>query len=196
MQKDLSYDITRLLNHLADEDEHVFRLVFNHYKEPFHTAAFKMTRSADIAEEITQEVFVTLWVKRKLIAAAKRPDCYVFTILRNCIYSHFRKLAHERQTKLKLEQEIENSDNLIEAFIDEKESRNILENIINQLPPQQNLIYKLAKQEGMRRDEIARQLNISPHTVRNHLSAAVEYLRIHLKRGSLVLVWVVNLIQL
>ena len=196
MPKDLSYDITMMLKQMADDNEQAFRLIFDHYKAPFHAAAFKMTRSADIAEEITQEVFVTLWVKRKLIAAAKRPDSYVFTILHNCIYSHFRKLARERQLKLKLEQEIENSENLIEALLDKKENTNILENIINQLPPQQKLIYKLAKQEGKSRDEIARQLNISPNTVKNHLSSAVEYLRTYLKKDVSVLIWVVIVIQL
>jgi RNA polymerase sigma-70 factor (family 1) len=196
MPKDLSYNIIILLKQLADGDENVFRLIFDHYKVPFHAAAFKMTRCADIAEEITQEVFVTIWIKRKLIATAKRPDCYVFTILHNSIYSHFRKLVHERQSKLKLEQEIGNTENLIEALMDEKENRNILENIINQLPPQQRLIYKLAKQEGMRRDEIARKLNISPNTVRNHLSAAVEYLRTNLKKDIPAIIWVIIWVQL
>ena len=182
MPKDLTYDITILLKQVAEGDEKAFRIIFDHYKVPFHAAAFKMTRSAEIAEEITQEVFVNLWLKRKLIAAAKKPDSYIFVILHNCIYYHFRKLAHERQLKLKLEQEIENNGNRIETLLDEKENRNILENIINQLPPQQKLIYKLAKQEGMNRNEIARQLNISPNTVRNNLTSAVKYLRTCLKK--------------
>ncbi len=196
MPNDLSYDIIIVLQQLADGDEKVFRLIFDHYKAPFHAAAFKMTHSANIAEEITQEVFVNLWLKRKLIAAAKKPDSYVFVILHNCIYSHFRKLAHQRQLKLKLERQIENSEIPIETLLDERENKNILENIINRLPPQQKLIYKLAKQEGMNRDKIAKQLNISPNTVRNHLSAAVEYLRTCLKENVSALIWFAILIQL
>jgi len=190
MPKDLSYNITILLKQLAEGDENVFRLIFDHYKVPFHEAAFKMTRSAYIAEEITQEVFVTLWIKRELVAAAKRPDSYLFTILHNCIYSHFRKLAHERQLKFKLEQEIENNENPIEALFDEKENETILNNIIKQLPPQQSLIYKLAKQEGMSRNEIAKQLNISPNTVKNHLSVAVKFLQSSLKKDVSALIWI------
>lgn len=196
MPKNLSYDIIMLLKQVAEDDENAFRVIFDHYKVLFHSTAFKMTRSATIAEDIVQEVFVTLWVKRKLIAAAKRPDSYVFTILHNSIYSHFRKLAHERQFKLKLAQEIGDTENPVEALLDEKENRNILENIINQLPPQQRLIYKLAKQEGMSRDEIARQLNISPNTVKNHLSAAVEYLRTYLKKDVSILIWFIILTRL
>lgn len=196
MPEDLPYDITILLKQLADGDEQTFRLIFDHYKEIFYSVAYKMTRSATMAEEITQEVFVTLWVKRKLIAGAERPDSYVFTILHNSVYSHFRKLAHERQFKLKLELEGENSEDLIETLLDEKENRIILENIINQLPPQQKIVYKLAKQEKMNRHEIARQLNISPNTVRNHLSSAIENLRTSLKREVSALIWAAIFTQL
>lgn len=196
MPKDLPYEISILLKQVAGGDEQAFRLIFDYYKEIFYSVAFKMTRSQNISEEIIQEVFVTLWEKRKLIAGANRPDSYVFTILHNSIYAHFRKLAHERQFKLKLELQIENSENSIETRLDEKENRIILENIINQLPLQQKLVYKLAKQEKLSRHEIARQLNISPNTVRNHLSSAIENLRNSLKREVSTLIWLTIFTQL
>ena len=196
MLKDLPYDIKILLEQVANDDEQAFRVVFDHYKATFHATAFKMTRSKDIAEEIIQEVFVTLWVKRKLVAVAKNPEGYLFTILHNYIYSHFRKLAQERRLESMIEQEREDSDNYIEALLIEKENRTILENVISQLPHQQRLIYKLAKQEGVSRDEIARQLNLSPNTVRNHLAAAVEYLRIYFKKSVSAIILIIAWIHL
>jgi RNA polymerase sigma factor (sigma-70 family) len=183
MPKDLPYDIIKLLKDLANSDEQTFRLVLDHYKAPFHSTAFKMTRSEDIAEEIIQEVFVTIWMKRKLVADSEKPEGYLFTILHNSIYSHFRKLAQERRLEFKLDQQREDSYNNIETLLIEKEDRATLENVINQLPPQQSLIYKLAKQEGISREAIASQLEISPNTVRNHLAAAVERLRTCLKKS-------------
>lgn len=191
MPKDFSFDIKIQLKELANDDENAFRLIFDHYKMPFYSTAFKMTHSAEIAEDIVQDVFVTIWVKRKLIAVAKNKKSYVFKILHNCIYYHFRKVAKERKLKLKLEHEEGIIEDTIETLLFEKEKRAILENAINQLPPQQKLIYKLAKQEGLSREEISHQLNISPNTVRNHLSAAVESLRTYLKKSLSMLVWVV-----
>lgn len=191
MQEGFPYDIKILLRHIAEDEEQAFRAVFDHYKVPFHATAFKMTRSADIAEEIVQEVFVTLWIKRKLIAVAKKPENYVFTILHNCIYSHFRKLVLERQLKSKIAQMDEKSENPVETLLLEKENRTILEKIINQLPPQQKVIYRLAKQEGVSREDIAKQLNISPNTVRNHLATAVDHLRTYLKKNESVIIWIV-----
>jgi RNA polymerase sigma-70 factor (ECF subfamily) len=196
MQKDLSYDIPVLLKQVAQDNEQAFRIVFDHYKELFYATAFKMTHSADSAEEIVQEVFVTLWVKRILIGRAKKPENYLFTILHNCIYTHFRKLVLERKLRSTIAQVEEKIENRIETLMLEKENRTILENVISRLPPQQRLIYKLAKQEGISREEIAKQLNISPNTVRNHLATAVNYLRTYLKRRESDIIWALILLCL
>ena len=189
MLGDLLYGISKLLKQVAEGDQKAFRVVFDHYKAPFHAAAFKMTRSVNISQEIVQEVFVTIWVKRDLVGAAKSPEAYVFTILHNCIYSHFRKLAQYHKLKSKLWKEEEKSEDIIEALLLEKENKAILENVISQLPPQQRLIYKLAKQEGLSRGEIALRLNISPNTVKNHLAAGVEFIRGYYLRIASATVW-------
>lgn len=192
MQKELPYDIKMLLEQVGNDDERAFRMVFDYYKVPFYSTAFKMTRSGDIATEIIQEAFVTLWVKRKLVAMAKKPEAYLFTILHNCIYAHFRKLAQDRRLEIKMGQEREESDNYIERVLIEKENRTILTNVINKLPLQQSIIYKMAKQEGLSRNEIAKQLNISPNTVKNHLAAAVAYLRECLKALVSTIFWILT----
>lgn len=177
MPENISNDIKKLLEDITNDDEIAFREIFDHYKIPFYATALKMTRSETIAEEIVQEAFVAIWIKRKLVAAANTPKAYIFTILHNCIYAHFRKLTQERLLKLKIERKVEFSEDVVESLLIEKEDREKLERVINQLPPQQKIIYKLAKQQGYKYEEIAVQLNISPNTVRNHLSAAVAHLR-------------------
>ncbi|HRE51047.1 MAG TPA: sigma-70 family RNA polymerase sigma factor [Flavitalea sp.] len=185
----LPYDIAILLEQLSLDNEEAFRRIFDHYKAPFYETALKMTHAAGIAEEIVQEVFVMLWMKRKLAARAKNPEGYIFTILHNCIYAHFRKLAQEKRLRSAIGQIREESENPIEILLLEKEHAMILENVISQLPPQQRIIYKLAKQEGVSREEIAKRLNISPNTVRNHLAAAVAYLRAYLKKETSAIIW-------
>jgi RNA polymerase sigma-70 factor (ECF subfamily) len=178
-----------LIKQIAEGDEAAFRTIFEHYRAPFYSAAFKMTRSGSLAEEIVQEVFVKIWVKRKIIATAKRPADYIFTILHNCIYAQFRKLALEDKLKTTLAQDSEESEDSIQLLLLEKENKAILENIIDQMPPRQRLIYKLAKQEGWSREEIAKGLNISPNTVRNHLSAAIEFLRNYFRKNASIIIW-------
>ncbi len=195
MQQGFGNDIRVLLNRVAEGDEQAFQAVFEQYKERFYVSAFKMTHSEDRAQEIVQEVFVSIWVKRKLIALAEEPENYLYTILRNSIYAHFRKIVQERRQKMKapLEEVTEDS---VETLLIEKEERSILDSVISRLPPQQKLVYQLAKQDGMSREEIARQLNISPNTVRNHLSAAIDSLRALLKSNKSALGWFIFFLSL
>lgn len=176
---------------LAAGDESVFRLLFDQYKAPFHSAAWKMTRDASIAEEIVQEVFVTIWEKRQQVAAAQNPTGYVFTILHNSIYQHFRKLALERRLKKTVGEQSVEAANFVDEFLQAKENKAILEGIIRQLPPQQQLIYKLSKQEGLSREAIAAQLQLSPNTVRNHLAQAMQFVRDQLGKNASAIIWTV-----
>src|SRR3954464_5742433 len=93
------YDIKTLLMQVGEGNEPAFRAVFDFFRERFYTASLRMTQSADIAEEIVQEVFVTLWIKRTQVAKAINPENYLLTVLHNCIYAHFRKLALEKALK-------------------------------------------------------------------------------------------------
>lgn len=56
-----------------------------------------------------------------------------------------------------------------------------LQDIINQLSPQQKLIYKLSRKEELKHKEIAERLNISVPTVNNHLTQALQIIRRELK---------------
>lgn len=190
MRKYSTYEIILLLEQVSLDNEVAFRKIFDHYKAPFYSAALKMTHDSVTAEEIVQEVFVLIWLKRKLIVHANNPEKYVFTILHNCIYAYFRNLAKERQLKSKIAQSEVDSEDMIESRLLEKENRGFIENVINRLPPQQKMIYKLAKQEGVSREEIARRLHISPNSVRNHLAAAVENIRNSLKHPTSAIFWV------
>jgi RNA polymerase sigma-70 factor (ECF subfamily) len=61
-----------------------------------------------------------------------------------------------------------------------------LQNLIEQLPEQQQRIFQFSKMEGLTNDEIAVKLKISKRTVENHLYRAVSFLKEHFKNESLI----------
>lgn len=166
-----------LFKRITEEDETAFREVFNRYRGPFYAAALKMTRCVDTAEEIVQNVFVTLWVHRGGLAEVESPSAYLFASLYHDIYRHFREQAQQRNLRRQVLERTSFAENPTEESLSYKECESTLQHIIGQLPPQQQLVYRLSRQDGLSRDEIARQLHISPHTVKNHLLRALKHIR-------------------
>ena len=190
MPEDLLYDIKNLLLQVGESNEPAFRAIFDLYKERFYLASLKMTHSGDIAEEIVQEVFVRLWIYRGQVAEAANPEAYLFSMLHNSICTHFKKLALEKAMRKKVGQQSEDiAASPVEDILLAKENREMLEAVINQLPPKQRLVYKLSRQNGLSRDEIACQLHISPNTVKNHLQQAIRFIRSYYKAGASAFIW-------
>jgi RNA polymerase sigma-70 factor (family 1) len=185
------YDIKNLLLNVGEGNELAFKAIINFYKERFYAASIKMTHSGDIAEEIVQEVFVGLWIKRVQVAAATNPEGYLFTMLHNSIYAHFRKMALEKAMKKKIGQESEGIDSgSIEDILFAKEDREMFEAVVNQLPSQQRIVYKLSRQQGLSRQQIASELHISPHTVKNHLQQAMRFIGDYYKTGASAFIFI------
>jgi RNA polymerase sigma-70 factor (ECF subfamily) len=178
-----------LLKRIAQDDEEAFRIIFDRYKHRFYGAALKMTRSPDLAEETVQEVFLTLWLRRSSLANVKNPASYLLTMAYNNIANQFKKIAREKRIKESMIERTAVSECPTEAILEEKENRQLLHNIICQLPSQQQLIYRLSKQDSLNRHEIAEQLQISPNTVKNHLLKAMKYIKAHFKEALLLLGW-------
>ena len=65
-----------------------------------------------------------------------------------------------------------------------KEAGMLVKRAVDLLPPQQKLVYQMARQEGLALDLVARQLGLSRNTVRNHLAKAIETIRNYLRHHA------------
>ncbi len=178
-----------LLERIAKDDEKAFREIFERYKDRFYAAALKMTRSRDMAEEVVQEVFLALWLNRNTLADVEAPESYLFSIVYHTLSRHFKRRASERLMKVEMRKRMEKYENYTEEVVVEKESRLLLQNLIKQLPSQQQMIYKLSRIEGRSRKEIAEELHISPNTVKNHLLKAMKFIRTRWGEALMIIVW-------
>ena len=180
------YDEKALLVEIAAGDERAFRKLFDLYKERFYAVVLKMTRSDEVAEDIVQDVFMNIWRKRESLVDIENPSSYFFTAVYRRVYHHYRKVALEKRL-LQEEPLIKESVNTTDDMVLAHESKNLIFQAIAKLPPQQQLVFKLSKQEGLSREDIARQLHISPNTVRNHLADAIKFIRTFLGNSALTL---------
>ena len=179
------YDQKILLSAIAAGDEHAFKKLFDLYKVRFYSVVLKMTGSDEIAEDIVQDVFMNIWNKRESLLNIDNPSSYLFTAVYRKVYQHYRKVALER--KLFLEAPLpKDSVNTTDEMVLAQESNQLISRAISKLPSQQQLVFKLSKLEGLSREDIASQLQISPHTVKNHLAEAIKFIRAFLQNPTLI----------
>lgn len=191
MSPDPTYDENALLLRIAEGDEKAFEEIYNQFQGKLFSAATVLTRSPDLAKELVQDIFMKLWLKRKELGAIQSLSGYLFIMLRNEAYNWFSR--EDRRRKL-LEKNLVAPDlpvSITEDHILSKETAEILEKGIRQLPAQQQQIFRMIRLQGMSRNEVAESMGIEANTVKTHLARAVKNLRAWIISQNIIF-WIVT----
>ncbi|HEX3933199.1 MAG TPA: sigma-70 family RNA polymerase sigma factor [Puia sp.] len=169
------YNELELLAALTEGDEAAFAELFEHYKDRIYSIAFRLTHSTVLAEEIVQDIFLTIWLRRTQLKNIQSFKAYLFVITRNEACGALKRIArHSRigsaDTDLVAHNETDHS-------ILAKEYQSLLQTAVDRLPKQQRQVYRLIKEEQLRREEVAHLLHIQPDTVKYHLAEAMKNIR-------------------
>lgn len=176
VQTDFS-DNKELFRQIAAGNELAFRYLFDNYNERLFFFILRLVEAPAVAEDLVHDVFLRVWVSRQSLAGVDNPDAYLFTIARNRCLDHFKKRSEEWEMQAQLQKNQANTTNDTEERIEMNEGRQRVEQAVGRLPKQQQLVFRLSRQDGLSRDQIASHLNISSHTVKNHLREALKTLR-------------------
>lgn len=169
-----------LLGRLVKDDRIAFDVIYHQYFHAVYRNALKITHDTALAEDILQEVFFTLWEKRKTIDINRSVGGWLFVVCYN-------KAVHQLQKKLKeslacrqLQQyTAEGITNDITRYEQQWE---MLGKVIAQLSPQKRRVFELCKLQGKTYEETAVILHISKHTVKEYLAAAICFIKEQVKR--------------
>ncbi|KQC00646.1 hypothetical protein AQF98_08155 [Pedobacter sp. Hv1] len=176
-----------LLIKLKNGEATAFEEIYNQYRSKIYTYALKLCKSTVIAEEITQEVFIKIWQKREQLNPELHFGAYLKKIVLNDVLNHLKKVAREKTLQDELFSYLSAIKNSSEDRLLEKELLKTYEEAIAQLPPQKKIIYQLSRNEELTHDEIAKKLNISKNTVKNHMVEATKFIRNYVsKHGSII----------
>jgi len=169
-------DQSKLLYELSQGNELAFTKLYNEYKNVVFSTALKITKSRILAEEVVQDVFLKIWQNHENLAEITNIENYLFIISRNHIFDMIKKIA--RDTSLVVDSNYKStSTNDTEDAIKDDQYNIILNQIVGQLPPQQQKIYKMAKWDGLSHQKIGEDLGISTETVKKHMAQALKFVR-------------------
>jgi RNA polymerase sigma-70 factor (family 1) len=169
------------LTDIADGDQRAFCHFFEAFKHKIYSFSYSFTKSPEAAEEITQEVFVKVWSNRESLTAVENIDAWLSTITRNLCFNYLKHLALERKATVRLMKTQTRTEDDVEEYLSYKERLAEIDEALEQLSPQQRLIFHLNRGKGLKNEEIARQLNLSPNTVKTHMVIALRKIRLFLE---------------
>ena len=188
-----------LLANLAKGDQHALRKIYDHYHKNVYAFALWYLKSEPDAEEVVQETFLKLWLMGYAVTEIRNVQQYLKTIAGNKSLDMLRFRARRVSTVSIYGDDLtEPGHTETEEGILLKELQETLRNGIAELPEQQKLIYQLCKEQGLKNDEVAQQLNLSPHTVRTHMKLALKFLREYMitRTGRATLISVMAVIKI
>ncbi|MBL7699036.1 MAG: RNA polymerase sigma-70 factor [Chitinophagaceae bacterium] len=193
MQKDNLHNEKMLFRQISAGDEQAFRSIFYLYKTQLFKVAIRLTKSKIVAEEIIQEVFLSLWVSREHLVKVEQPSSYLYRTLFNKVSSYLKKEANQERIIKAAMQAGQPASDPVRQLVEEHDTQRLIEQALVKLPSQQNIVYRLSRQQGLSNDEIASHLHVSQNTVKSHLSKAIWFIRTYLKNLAVVLLFLKDL---
>lgn len=161
----------------------MFSEIFRQHEYRLYTLSFRLTKSDQSAKDIVQEVFLKLWEQRNRIHSIHNMEAWLYRLTENKIIDFLRKTSADDRLKRKIWDQLQEIVNESEQYVLAKEYNQIIQKAIDQLPPQRRLIYQMNKDGGMNYQQIANELKVSKHTIKNQLSSAVRSVRDFLSRN-------------
>ena len=148
--------------------------LFHEYNDKVFGFVLNNVKDYALAKDITQDVFLKVCLSETRIQDIHDVNNYIFFITRNTLIDHFRKAAHDQKYRNSLKEKWLNP---IQQEMDRNHYGFILDNALDQLSERQRTIYSLHSRDGKSIGDIARELDLSYFTVKNHLAEARKNLK-------------------
>ena len=172
-----SEDWTQVKKDMAKDDKKAFARIYEELWSSLYSVAYNYLRERATAQEMVQEVFVNLWIKRQQLQAVGNISAFAMRALQFQIYDYFdRKAVVDRyiQSRSANEKVIHDTSH---HQIEYNETLNLITKEIDNLPSLTRQIFRLSRFSQFSNEEIAVQLDVSVKTVEYHITQSLKHLR-------------------
>lgn len=169
-----------LLSLMQKHDHHAFNELFNRYWEKMFKTAVSRLDDEVVAQDVVQEVFISLWQRRETITINTNLEAYLVSAVRLDVIDHFRACKRD---ELRLQDAVERINILENAIADHSDyyaMEKTLEREVSQMSETLQKIYQL-RTENYSIKDIAGELNLAEQTVKNYISEVLRRLRTAIK---------------
>jgi len=172
-----SYSDIELLDLIRLGDKIAFSEIYGKYWKKVFTVATNKIGQLEEAEEIVQDIFISLWNRRESVIITTNLNAYLAVSVKYRVI----KILAKRSQYIKY---VDHSLNVIpiatnstEDWLEFEELKSRLELLVSNLPEKCRLVYTMSRENGMSQKQIAKEFSISEKTVEAHIGKALKVLR-------------------
>lgn len=173
-----------LLLQVAEGKESAYKQIFTNYWDQIYSTALMFTKSKELSQDLTQDVFARIWIKKEKLKEVKDFKSYLFITARNVIIDRLRKRVFSESNEFYLSEYFAETAPSPDDKVELKEMEEIILRGIDILPEQQRKAFYLSRIEGLRHDEIASRMGITRQSVKSYIVRAMCNLRKYLSEHA------------
>lgn len=162
---------------LINDDYRAFTILYGRYSVAIHQFLLKILKSVVLTEDIVQEVFIKIWINRKLLSRIKTFRAYLFIAARNRALDSLKAAFRSDVAMGEVIHNFVICRSTTEEDLLSKEYLNFLNTVLASLPERSREIFSLCREQGKSYEEVAGILGISRNAVKNHMVYSLKVLR-------------------
>jgi len=193
MRNTADWDEKLLIRDLKNGSRKAFDAIYDMYAKRLFAYCMQFTKTKEDSEEIVQEVFVQLWLRRESIRQTETLRSLLFIMSKNSLINAYRTRINSPayEDYIAYQESLSVGDASANLEYDEFVSR--LQEALSRLTATQRKAIELSRLHGFSNREIAIQLSLSEQTVKNQLSVGLKSLRQILNK-NFILWWILMFI--
>ncbi|WP_120272251.1 RNA polymerase sigma factor [Mangrovibacterium diazotrophicum] len=175
-------------------DMQAFDEIYSMFNYKLQKFIFSLVKNPTDTEDLVHEVFVKVWENKEKLKAHSAFNSYLFTIGYNTTISFLRRRVHDtRYVEYVKSVQVETDEVDLVEQLDTEEMREALNVLVEKMPERQREVFKMKHFENCSYKEIAEALNISVNTVENHIVKAHRFLKEHMGKSYLAMLFFIHL---
>jgi RNA polymerase sigma-70 factor (family 1) len=167
-----------LLASLKKGDHVAMEHLYQDYWEEVLNTAYKQVRDEEIAQDITQEIFISVWENREHLNIEGSIAAYFKGAVKYKVINYFKSsMVREKHKEdialLTLDHTGTSAENLLML----KDLTKQFDEALTDLPEKMRVIISMSRKQEKSVQEISDELNLSAQTVKNQISSALKLIR-------------------
>lgn len=161
--------------------EGTFTEMYEEYWHELYMAGKRYVNDEDIAKCLVQNVFISIWERRRELIIHTSARSYLHQALNLKVLEYYRKQEVKERYQLSNKLPETSVSNNTEQHISYKELISVLNIAVNELPQRCRQVYLMSRENGMDNKTIAAELVITEKAVEGNITRALASLRQRLK---------------